>query len=235
MKSKFTLFVSLFGLFSLIVNSQTIWDGDPITVTKANNADWTLEENQDRITPTIWLTRKNAQGQFNIAEETGYSFGSPVDTEWGWGTTADIGSITFYNWEEATNDFNPYGDHLNISDGPMVLHLITDDIYIDLQYNSWTSGGGGGGFSYTRSSDPGLSNNDVELSNLTLYPNPSSNYIYIKNLNKIQDFEIYNILGNKLLEVKYKPNLPIDVSNLSKGVYFLKSKIGNTTLKIIKE
>ena len=33
----------------------------------------------------------------------------------------------------------------------MVLHLITDDIYIDIKYLSWTQNGQGGGFSYQRS------------------------------------------------------------------------------------
>ncbi|NNK82087.1 MAG: T9SS type A sorting domain-containing protein [Flavobacteriaceae bacterium] len=236
MKSKITLIVSIFVFFSLTVNSQTIWDGPSITVTKSNSADWTLEENQDRITPTVWLTRKNAQGQFNIAQETGYSFGSPVDTEWGWGTTADIGSITFYNWEEATNDFNPYGDHLNISDGPMVLHLITDNIYIDLQYNSWTSGNNGGGFSYTRSSDPALSLNNFESRTLKIYPNPTSNFLNIKNLKENQNIEIYDILGNKVIELYYIIDTTIDISNLSKGLYFLKvNAYKESIIKILKK
>ena len=37
------------------------------------------------------------------------------------------------------------------------------------------------------------------------------------------------------MEVNYELNSPIDISNLSNGIYFLKSKTGNTTLKIIKE
>ena len=39
---------------------------DIVYFTKENNADWTLEENQDRISETVWLTRANNQGLFNI-------------------------------------------------------------------------------------------------------------------------------------------------------------------------
>ena len=39
-----------------------------------------------------------------------------------------------------------------------VIHLITDDIYIDLKILSWSSGqNGGGGFSYERSTNQNLS------------------------------------------------------------------------------
>ena len=179
MKSKTTLILIVFVCFNLIGNSQTIWNGPPITITKSNLADWNLESNQDRIISTIWLTRKDDQGQFNIAQETGYSGGSPVDTEWGWGTTANIGSITFYNWKDATKNNNPYGDHENITDGPMVLHLITDNIYIDLTYNSWSSSGSGGGLSYTRSSNANLAINDFDVAKVKVYPIPSKRlFIY---------------------------------------------------------
>jgi hypothetical protein len=42
--------------------------------------------------------------------------------------------------------------------GPGVVHLISDDIYLDINFTSWTQGGdvNGGGFSYTRST-PGAS------------------------------------------------------------------------------
>ena len=35
--------------------------------TKQDSADWTLPENQDRITSSIWITRKHNQSIFNIA------------------------------------------------------------------------------------------------------------------------------------------------------------------------
>jgi len=40
----------------------------------------------------------------------------------------------------------------------MVVHLISDDIYIDIKITSWEAGSNsGGGFSYERSTNPNLS------------------------------------------------------------------------------
>lgn len=129
------------------LNIVTIWQGETMTFTKENNADWTLEANQDRITDNVWITRANTQGIFNIAVEEDYEdFVSPVDTEWAFGTTEELGSLTFNTWE-LLSDSNPP----STVDQNMVLHLITDDIYIDIKFTSWTGGGQGGGFSHERS------------------------------------------------------------------------------------
>ena len=56
--------VILQGLFILI---SGILFGDTVTFTKADSADWTLPENQDRITDNVWITRKHNQSIFNIA------------------------------------------------------------------------------------------------------------------------------------------------------------------------
>lgn len=129
------------------LNPNTVWQGSKITFTKPDNADWTQEANQDRITNTIWITRANNQGIFNIASETSYSAASsPADTEWAIGTTENIGSLNFQNWREMSGNNPP-----SLVDQNVVVHLITDNIYIDLKFTSWTGGGAGGGFSYERS------------------------------------------------------------------------------------
>ncbi len=137
------------------LNPNTVWQGTPIIFEKANNADWNLELNQDRITDHIWITRANNRFIYNIAQEelgqTGCDTGSPnmlpADTEWASGTIAEgINSLAFDKLL-VINDCNP-SSMVNQS---FVLHLITDNIYIDVTFLSWTSGGGGGGFSYERS------------------------------------------------------------------------------------
>ena len=47
------------------INPDTIWQGENITFTKADNADWTLEANQDRITDNVWITRQNNRPVYN--------------------------------------------------------------------------------------------------------------------------------------------------------------------------
>ena len=105
-----------------------------------------MEANQDFLTESVILTRKNTQGLFNIAKESGYNYLSPSDTEWAMGTTADFSNLYFSNWREAMQWCPPCQVNQDF-----VIHLITDDIYIDVKILSWVDSSGGG-FSYERSS-----------------------------------------------------------------------------------
>lgn len=144
--------------------AQTFWTGPPITVTKPDGADWALEAHQDRITSNVWLTRGHTEGLFNIAVEPHYDRAtglSPLDTEWAFAglngnpavgvEAANHASLTFASWVVSVGGAPP-----GSVGRAAVLHLITDDIYINLTFNSWSVGlaGGGGGFSYTRSTVP---------------------------------------------------------------------------------
>ncbi|WP_289045513.1 hypothetical protein [uncultured Olleya sp.] len=132
------------------LNPETVWQGEKITFTKANYADWTLAANQDPITENVIITRADNKGIFNIALETEFdnsSYISPLDTEWAIGSIADgVETLTFNTWD-ATHASNPQ----SILDIDLVLHLITDNIYIDIKVTSWSSGNTGGGFTYERS------------------------------------------------------------------------------------
>jgi hypothetical protein len=134
-----------------------VWTGPTITFTKASAADWTLAANQDRITDSTWLTRKDNKGLFNIVSEAGFSDApaslSPVNTEWAFGdNAAAYASLTFTT---LINLGGPYSIGGDLSAGPdLVLHLISDDIYIDLKFLNWEqnyNAGGRGAFSYERS------------------------------------------------------------------------------------
>ena len=70
-----------------------------------------------------------------------------------------------------------------------------------------------------------LSVPNQSLSEVSVFPNPVNDYIYL-TLNKTQqnfEIEIFTILGKSMKKVtKNKSNnVKIDVSNLSKGIYFL--------------
>jgi hypothetical protein len=135
-----------------------IWTGPTITFTKASSADWTLPENQDRITDDTWITRANNYGIFNIKSETAFTYpepSSPFNTEWSLGSAADYASLTFYHWNYWQREIvNGGSGNPSILVGKdSVLHLIAEDIYIDVKMLSWASGGGGG-FSYERSTLP---------------------------------------------------------------------------------
>jgi hypothetical protein len=75
--------------------------------------------------------------------------------------------------------------------------------------------------------------NKVKNTNIVLYPNPTTNYIFIQNAPLDAAYSIYDLTGkmmlkNKINSTEYK----IDVSSLTKGFYTI--TIDNQLYKIIK-
>ncbi len=129
--------------------SGTIWTGAKISFTKPDGADPSQETNQDRITDNVWLTRGNNGVLYNAKTENSASKNSsPDDTEWAKGTTSQLSRLTFNNFRGMANQ-NVSG----LVGENLVVHLITDDIYIDLTITDWKrkNQGGQGGFAYERS------------------------------------------------------------------------------------
>ncbi len=223
------------------LNAQTNWTGPLITFTKANNADHTLAANQDRITSNVWITRANTRGLFNIVRESTAAGRdgdgpSPIDTEWAHGNISDgVDTLTFTTWGLAHTDDTDNGNPPDLVDMDMVVHLITDDIYIDIKLLSWSEKDSGGGFSYERSTNQTLSNNEFELDEkIKLFPNPSTENIQIAGLTKTENYRIYNILGKEIRNSTISANEKINTKNMSNGLYFLKFDNGST-IKFIKE
>jgi uncharacterized repeat protein (TIGR01451 family) len=83
-----------------------------------------------------------------------------------------------------------------------------------------------------------LSNTDVTFSNLNYHPNPVKNSLTVSNNYVIDSVEITSVLGQQMLSQKVN-NLQtdIDLSELSKGIYFAKvtSEGQEKTVKIVKE
>src|SRR5699024_2512407 len=68
---------------------------------------------------------------------------------------------------------------------------------------------------------PYMSVEDLYKSNLTLYPNPVKDYLYIENLTENVQLTIYNLSGMKLLSQEINTSTEnINVSHLSGGMYF---------------
>ena len=243
MKQKLLLTLSLFAFVAISsVSAQTIWDGPNVTFSKASNADWNLEANQDRLTDNVWITRKDMWPIFNIAQEDvtaspACTSDLPVDTEWALGTIADgIENLNFQTLYALTDcsvgQFQLPGKDL-------VLHLITDDIYIDVNFNSWAGGmNGGGGFSYTRSSDPNaLSIEEVEAKQaISITPNPAQSTLQITGIESLTpvDFQIYSITGAQMVKGTFVPTQAINVDALPAGVYYLQVGQNGQIAKFLK-
>ncbi|MGI9457294.1 MAG: hypothetical protein ACR2NU_12090 [Aeoliella sp.] len=133
--------------------APVIWDGPTVSFSKAAFADASDPANQDFLTANVSITRDSSSGIYNPTTENFYLSGSPADTEWAFGTTSNLGSLTFDSWVATVAPSPPKIGPPNSVGQDMVLHLITDDIYLDLMFTSWGVGTAeGGAFSYRRSS-----------------------------------------------------------------------------------
>jgi hypothetical protein len=143
------------------VADPVIWTGPTITFSKAGSSNPTLPEHQDRMTDNVWITRGGPAegGIYNVAAgETAYvQFSSPADTEWATAiVTGNMGqtisasngpNLTYTTWAQAYG--GPSFELLdNIFIHNAVVHLITDDIYLDLTFTQFDSLGN---FAYERS------------------------------------------------------------------------------------
>jgi surface protein len=82
---------------------------------------------------------------------------------------------------------------------------------------------------------PTLGVNDQYLTNISIYPNPTNDKLFIQGLSSISKVSIYNVLGKLVLTQTISKE--IDVKQLSKGVYILKiiDEQKETVLKFIKD
>ena len=202
--------------------SQTVWDGETITFSKANNADFTQEQHQDRITADVWLTRSNNGGALiNYNQESSYSRGtSPLGTFWAIGSSSDS-NLQFNNFRDFDGDTNnsPPEDInlvLKITNGTTTE---SDDIHIDIMFTFWQSGRtSGGGFTYTRSTDPNLSTGYLKNTDIFLYPNPTTGLVRV-NQDIISRILVYDLTGKQLLDSNLTS---VDLSTFKNGVYLFK-------------
>jgi glucose/arabinose dehydrogenase len=128
----------------------TLWTGASMTFTQT--APYPAPPgDRDQLTANVALTRAAPSGPgtggiFNAAAgETSFSRGtSPADTEWAIGSLTDYAILAYTDWTTCGGD-NPVR---NLSGQQLVVHLISDDIYLSLQFTYLPSGPG---LAYVRS------------------------------------------------------------------------------------
>ena len=128
--------------------TTTIWMGEELTFTLADNVDFMAPGNQDTLTANVIITRAADRGPiFNLAAETeGDQNSSPAGTEWALGRTDDLDGLEFAPFREAIG-----GRLQDVVGMELVLHLIEDNIFLNVTFTAWTVGrDNGGGFSYNR-------------------------------------------------------------------------------------
>jgi len=133
-----------------------VWSGPSVSFSKLSGVDFTQPQFQDALTASVVIARANTQGIFNIALESAFSSSSPAGTEWATdlnnpGATiaaANFSALSFTTWTQAYNG-SPV---TNAVGRQAVVHLIADDIYLDLRFTSFQGGVPGGAFAYLRAS-----------------------------------------------------------------------------------
>jgi len=209
----FTVFTA-----QLLTAQKNIWNGTKITFTKVDNADFTLASNQDRITDSVWITRKSTQSLFNIAIENSSTANSPAKTLWAYGTTSNLDTPTFASWNQ-THGNNP-GSAIGRN---MILFIPEDSIYIDFKLISFAGGGPGGGFSYERSTEPPSALSNITQTKFSVYPNPTDGHFIIQSNQPLNDasIEVYSLNG-ALVSTKTNINAGQVNMDLPKGIYFIR-------------
>jgi glucose/arabinose dehydrogenase len=131
----------------------TIWNGPLTNYTQASPYP-NPPGDRDQLTPNVALTRTTPSGGgtggiFNAVTEDHFTkFVSPADTEWAIGSLEDYASLTYTDWT-TVGAGNPV---FNLPGQQLVVHLISDDIYLSLKFTSLPAGPG---FAYVRSTPPG--------------------------------------------------------------------------------
>lgn len=110
-----------------------------------------------------------------------------------------------------------YGD--NGASATLTDHLGTVVFYTNGQYGSGTIG--------QFSSNGVLGVNQEQLSNISLYPNPASTVLNLKNAENAT-IQVYDILGKLILsQENISMDQQINVANLQAGTYFMKISLDN--------
>jgi hypothetical protein len=150
---------SIFLLVSDVLAAPVVWTGPTITFSKVGGTDPTLPANQDHLTDNVILTRGSSEGIYNIAKESSYDKFSgaqaPADTRWATIvnnpgatiTATNFAALNFTSWAAAYGGPG-FALSSNITTDNAVVHLVTDDIYLDLNFTQFSSGGS---FAYQRS------------------------------------------------------------------------------------
>ena len=234
---KHVYFTLALCLLASAITAQIEWTGPMITVTKTDFADWTLEENQDRITPNVWLTRANSRGLFNIASETEFDdidYTSPAGTLWANGSIADgVGTLIFQSWDSTNDQGAP------VLNQNQVLFLVDDNIYIDFVITAWTQGNGdgvppGGGFTYMRSTDTNANIATIDAADISIASNPVKDDLLLLGLQSSTNYEILDITGALVTDGIVQPSERIDTRILPKGIYLLRLESG-LVLRLLRE
>jgi hypothetical protein len=83
-----------------------------------------------------------------------------------------------------------------------------------------------------------LNSNQIEISKISLYPNPATEYFYIEGLQQTVNVSFYSMDGKHIKSFEHNPQSPIQTKDLNSGTYLVSIKSyvdGPTKLLIINK
>lgn len=150
----------------------------------------------------------------------------------------EAGSVYFFKkdnagyWNELEDltpsprhNFARFGNSLSMNNNEVLIGAYFED----RNENNLNSIQDAGACYFFESSTLNLS--EYNLANITLFPNPTTDFIYLTNMKNKENYKIYNMVGSLIMEGQI--NNKINVQNLNSGVYLLNIK--NTTINFIKK
>jgi uncharacterized protein (TIGR02145 family) len=193
----------------------------------------------------------NYDGTTTGETTTGNKIGKSVASNTGWESSTNTGAVGNDQSLNNSSGFNAFPEGSRYNDGSFGLEgydaLFWSSTMFDLDnpfywginatssYFSGSHSGEGKTFGFSvRFVRDASSLSIIDFSNsIIIYPNPVKNMLTIDRL-VVKDVVIYSILGKEVLKISNQNT--IDVSSLSKGVYFIKVSDGlnSSTKKVIK-
>jgi hypothetical protein len=205
---------------SLVVNAganQTICNGDSTVLSATGASTYTWNNNvvnNQQFTPTI------SQTYSVVGIDTNGCIGSDsvsIDVLENSTSTQTISALDNYLWPVNNQTYTQSGTYTQI-----IQNSVGCDSTITLNLTLSYSG----------------VNELNPLNNITIQPNPTSDFIYINGLENIKDlnFKLYDLNGQQVLKDS-KLTSPINIQKLPKGIYFLEIKSENNTVnkRIVKQ
>lgn len=163
-----------------------------------------------------------------------------------------VGDSYWINWEADQSDFN-YTDvgnwqtltwDISAWDSAYAEYMTAVVFFFDIETSKPSETGADASLDVFDVDDfvfgefASLSIKNNSLSDFTVYPNPTTDFVNINSANTIDSYRIHDLTGRVVKSSSpYSNNFKIDVTSLNKGVYLVKLNSGDKTgsIKLIKD
>ena len=226
-------------------------DGTPsqdLTINSGSQAEYTLSIGINVHVTLNWINGSYAsECSFEVTYEDGTMIvqASAPSSSWSYGFDCDCGTatnldpvtdlsgeingneVTLY-WNMLTKDEMVYHVYRNgVEIGQTTETTYTDMVYVEMVYTYCVVAEMNGNFSVPSCVQieflDAIEESEVEFA---VYPNPVNGTLFVNGGNAEYTYEMFNGMGQKVVEGKASGNTQINVNGMAKGVYFLRLTSG---------